>query len=39
LLGSKKKAEDFDRGLKQIKEDGTFEKLLAKHGFLKLETI
>ena len=28
---------DFNRGLKMIKEDGTFEKILTKHGFGKSE--
>lgn len=27
-----KKVEDFNRGLKMIKDDGTYEKILKKHG-------
>ena len=32
---SQQKVDDFNRGLKLIQEDGTIEKILAKHGFLK----
>jgi len=31
--GHKQKVKDFNKGLKMIKSDGTFEKILKKHGF------
>ena len=31
--GYKQKVEDFNKGLEMIKSDGTFEKILKKHGF------